>query len=601
VTDDLRSGKQKGGASLFTLPASWTSGTLTLVARIDEIGSFFPLPGHDCCLGNNVFTLTDVAFTPTHGVSISPMALEVKDPQGLNLIRPEYLTDETRNLLPIGDHQFQCWGTLGYDGFIDITDIWNDNDKDVDATKRGSMVVARLHDRADDWNYLGQGDLVVGYYPGSDATNRVRSVTSNSVAAVQAFNRPLSAIAHEIGHLMGRNHASGACDADKEKSPFDEWLPDKKGYLQGVGFDRRTNQVLFPPRDGSAPNYYDFMGYCGQNSGGDPDKWISVPGWIDTLGRLAAGAPGVVPAQGAQPAQSRPRPLQAALPQLRVHGFVDADGSVTLTKVAPGDPERPIAPDPASPYHLVVKDANGVVLADAAMARESVHVDDDPAERTFLTTQVPDADTRSVEIQKGGVVMVHRDRSANAPEVAVTEVNSDVIRAGVRVTTAKWTATDADGDALTAKVDYSPDGGKTWKPLWFGPNAGVATLPASMMPSSAGGLIRVRVSDGYNLTTAVSPPFAAAGGPPRARILYPAPGLSVRAGSGLVLSGDGVDDQGKAIPDGGLTWYIGDTAVGTGQDITVPNLSAGTARIRLVATDALGRTQTQEVAVDVVP
>jgi hypothetical protein len=52
--------------------------------------------------------------------------------------------------------------------------------------------------------------------------------------------------------------------------------------------------VIFPDRSGGslgAP-VYDFMGYCGQNGNYDPDKWISVRGWNDTLRALATGYPG---------------------------------------------------------------------------------------------------------------------------------------------------------------------------------------------------------------------------------------------------------------------------------------------------------------------
>ncbi len=73
----------------------------------------------ECCLDNNKFILTDVAFTPTRDPWLAPSSLRVN--QGA-LGFPDDVFAEAQNLLPIGSDQFNMGD---YVGNIDITDIWN--------------------------------------------------------------------------------------------------------------------------------------------------------------------------------------------------------------------------------------------------------------------------------------------------------------------------------------------------------------------------------------------------------------------------------------------------------------------------------------------
>jgi hypothetical protein len=203
---------------------------------------------------------------------------------------------------------------------------------------------------------------------------------------------------------------------------------------------------------------------------------------------------------------------------------------------------------------------------------------------------------QSLEIQKSGAPIARRAKSANAPQVTGLLVQPDTIRAGVRLTHAQWQATDADGDKLMTKVDYSTDNGQTWKPIFFGPNVNGADLASTHFAKSAAGLIRVRVSDGFNETSAVSGAFSAAGSPPTALIYHPQPGETIQTGKNVQLLGYAFDTDNQPIPDAGLKWYDGDTLLGTGKGITVPNLAPGSHTFRLDATDA-GGTGSRKVTV----
>src|SRR5260370_3670365 len=249
VEDQVRANPTSG--FYFTLPPSWTAGVITLSAKIAPTPSFFPPDNGDTNPDNDLFTLEDIAFTPTRDVYIDPIALRITNPDDGGLYNPDAVLEEARNLLPIGEHQFYCG--LAYEGTIDITDIYNQSDKACgflglgscpeDSTGRGVSAAARLRDRADDFNW-GQVGMVVGIFTGA-AGDRIRGMESRactgpfwdcdelSVAVFQDSGRPLSAAAHEMGHLFGRPHASAA--SNPGQPPADDaqdWPPDQQGFIQ---------------------------------------------------------------------------------------------------------------------------------------------------------------------------------------------------------------------------------------------------------------------------------------------------------------------------------------------------------------------------------
>ena len=57
------------------------------------------------------------------------------------------------------------------------------------------------------------------------------------------LGRPLTAAAHELGHALGLPHADsyfapGTCGGNSNGQVGEQWLPDGRGRLQGVAFDR---------------------------------------------------------------------------------------------------------------------------------------------------------------------------------------------------------------------------------------------------------------------------------------------------------------------------------------------------------------------------
>ncbi|MBA2357110.1 MAG: hypothetical protein H0V84_01610 [Actinobacteria bacterium] len=216
----------------------------------------------------------------------------------------------------------------------------------------------------------------------------------------------------------------------------------------------------------------------------------------------------------------------------------------------------------------------------------------------LLVGRVPAARVASIAVEQAGASapLAERRRSGAAPRVKV----ATPVRVGSRPSvTVRWTATDADGGRLLATIEYSANSGRSWKTVSVGPSRGNTTLPSRFFTASRRARVRIRVSDGFNETVAVTGPFRSLGAPPEARILAPRPGTRVTAGALLVLEGVAFDDAGRRLSGGRLRWLDGRRVLGRGDRLNAPVLTPGRRRIVLEATDALGRRSRSTVTVRV--
>jgi hypothetical protein len=138
-------------------------------------------------------------------------------------------------------------------------------------------------------------------------------------------------------------------------------------------------------------------------------------------------------------------------------------------------------------------------------------------------------------------------------------------------------------------VDYSANGGRTWRVV-AGPVTGSsARIPSRLLSASGNARLRVRISDGFNLTTLTSGRLRARGVPPVVQIIgAPARGRVPQTAI-LPLRGSAFDDANRPITGRHLRWYLGKRLIGSGEQAVARGLRAGNTTIRLVATDARGR------------
>ncbi len=426
--------------------------------------------------------------------------------------------------------------------------------------------------------------------------------SSNSPLSQVDASRPLTSVGHELFHDLGRPHAdavTGGCGGNGEGQP------DAKGHTQAIGLDRHpgsggslTNPYRIVSQDlpTQPTNEYDLMSYCTDNypetnSWMSAHTWNSVASdWIFFLKRAAAAA--VAPVIGGS----------AAGQAVKITG-VTQGLTTTITQIEPagGGASASIAAAPASsPYHAIIRSSSGAVVGNVPLTATYGHLDG-PGHSTpvaVFSGTVPAAGAASAEVTFNGGVVATMHRSAHAPTVKLIAPKRGTI-GGRRKVVVRWSARDADGGTLTAYVDYSANGGRTWRTVFTGGNLGRVSLSSSYFSGASNARVRVGISDGFNVTRVVSGRLRAIGTPPVVTILSLKPGQHIDADASTLLRGNAFDDAFTLLTGKRLTWFAGRRRVGTGAMASVTGLAPGRVTIRLQARDRHGRIGSAQVVVRV--
>jgi hypothetical protein len=622
------------GAFTFTLPDTWTkSGSITLKAVLSGPNGVFGSTADECasCRANNTFNLTDVPFTAMGQPEFTTVSLEYTK-AGTRVIprSPSSVFARFQELAPFGD------GDLfipPYEASIDITDLANQktvsyfdfscvclkqravtsDDLNTAALNRVESYELRRRERD---NSLGSF-ITVGVNTGV-ARGLHRRITipdldvagipilargSKSVAVVEQ-KRPYTSVAHEVWHAFGAAHAS-TCTNGSNPKRTDDWPPDQKGYLQGVGLDTwngsggalgpyRVVGVGTPKAD---TQWFDLMSYCASET----DSWISPRNWRRVVSDFRAVSRSATRRATRARATARAKVTASARTEvLVVSAYSSAeDGELVLTSVERYLGDAP-TPNPLATYQLIGRDANGAVVATSPMTVTESPAADGETMYLFRGAVLASGIAR-VDIQRASTIVATRSRSAHAPTLRVTSPVAGATVGGARSVAITWSAADRDRDALTATIEYSADGGRTWKAVFVGPSTGLARLAASTLPRSTNARLRVTVNDGFLATSALSARFVSLGANPTAVLLSPRPGLRTAQDSTLYLAGQGFGDGGAALPATRLRWFLGTRFLGAGARVSATGLTAGRQTLRLVVTDAFGRSAVASAPVTVTP
>lgn len=266
------------------------------------------------------------------------------------------------------------------------------------------------------------------------------NIGQGEASAVIDVNRPLTDVAHEIGHMFGLVHASKSCGGGTGGNTGQPWPPDQQGYIDGIGLNMAapvppspsTFGPSYPVVGGPPPGdagtnkqqFYDFLSYCA-NPGSNPDPspnsdvnpsvdpnpadgalgnsdaWISVRNWdyIATEAacfNAAAGSHSVYEgchaqadsAQGADSnaaagqqaneasVQPSAETAEAAGPGMMSVYGYIAPEGANIAVVDPTPSTQPLTGS-ASPISLELQGAHGQLLAKAPLLVTDTHVDPD--------------------------------------------------------------------------------------------------------------------------------------------------------------------------------------------------------------------------------
>lgn len=202
-------------------------------------------------------------------------------------------------------------------------------------------------------------------------------------------------------------------------------------------------------------------------------------------------------------------PRSLTTPVFLIAGFIDPTDNVVLDPIRKQDFTN-TAPPTSGIYTVEQVSATNAVIATNNFDPASPIVGTDGRQYRMFSIGVPfNATTQRIRIKRGATILHEVVRTANNPVVTISSPSANAIWSGTR--TVSWTATDADGDAMTYDVSYSPDNGATWHVLALETSSNSLTLNTDLIPQGSNCRLSVSASDGFN-TTVVTVNFTVANG-----------------------------------------------------------------------------------------
>lgn len=429
-------------------------------------------------------------------------------------------------------------------------------------------------------------------------------------------------LAHELGHNYDRRHVDCGNPDDTGSYPYNPCDMGPAGGQFYYGFNVFTELSIDPLSAG------DLMSYSHTISPPKP-RWTSDYTWNGIANEIpirgAASAAATTDA-AADPARAAAQAEIAAAGDLTmVTGRIGPDngGSLEYAWVYPGAGmsaelrakwQRTAAPSTDAQaaaldqtLHVRLVGPDGTVRADRTVTPEE-QTDATGATPFFLTFPAPAGQVTRVELLRGSTLLAVLAAGGAAPTVQVLAPTAGQTVDGDM--TLRWRASDPDaGDKLLFSMQYSPDGGQTWRAVLtsFGTNmpGSEYSLPLRRLGWLPGGTtnarIRVLASDGYHTAAALSAPFTVPDRKPEPLISAPGDHTGYPAGAAITLRGFAMDAEDGSIPDSGLAWRLNGAPAGAGKQMTLVGLASGEYTVELAATDSAGQTATASRAFTIAP
>lgn len=448
---------------------------------------------------------------------------------------------------------------------LDTLRSWQDRDEDADGT--AYIYYGWMADRAGFGRGLGGGGAATGPAGAGDWGWDIDNTYTDWYTA------------HEFAHAIGRQHPAKGndCDhsADDTSFPYTDSAIgpyNGDGTEQGIvwGFDFGASLHGIPRQPLASSIWRDFMGYC-------DFQWISdytynglyadIPDWVDgvrkTSNRVAAPSTDMLAIYG------------SLFPETKV-------AKLTVIERTSFNTVPPLVPDD---FAIRLLNSQGQLLASHAFTPNDP---EDHAHWTFSQAVPFVVGTAKIQIVQLSTSEVWGEAavSANVPVVS----NVAVVAGTNPVTgtvTVNWTATDADGDVLTADIFFSQDGGNTFSPYVLGVSGNSTAVDTNFLGGGST-IFRIIVSDGVNMGQSDSAPFTLANKPPQPAIHNPGDGTVVSWGQLINFMGEAMDLQDGTVASANLAWSNQDGPLGTGSTLAITDLPVGLNKITLTATNSKG-------------
>ena len=566
----------------FILPSSWTTGSVTLTAHVSSAGT---QPGGATCDSpcSASLALTSVGFTKVPTFEVTPIELTwtekhsgVKGFTKGELVAPPSDPQASMalayELMPV--HKIV---NEGYQTVIDETALQNDpggifgNQADGDAlnlvenwasnqfTSATGTNTGDLHDMVVGFNReLARGDTYIQSNIGDFTANEGGIKKGSNVyepTAVVNSDYTL-AVAHEMGHGVGRKHADHACGGPAGGGSDPDW-PDYRGRFEptanlangvapstqllaagssyGVNLSWRVPQssgtgpfVIFPD------DSYDVMSYCGDenytpSAAAPGDAWISPRGWQQEFDCVkepdpTGGCPvneeqpshGVVPPAGHSAAHTAsavavssasPYPPSGALirgPSISFRGYVEPGGTLISPSLMPA--MGGTSGTASSPFTATLTNAGGKSVATEPLSDSAIHFEPAPGHPGLGVIALHgDLPTHGeaifgLSVRDAGQVVTRIPAPRSKPRVTV---RTPRVRRRAKSITVRWQSHDPSKARRSVFIGVS-SGSRRFKTVWEGYDQGHATIPISIFHGARTVRLRVLVTDGFASSSATT-------------------------------------------------------------------------------------------------
>lgn len=212
-----------------------------------------------------------------------------------------------------------------------------------------------------------------------------------------------------------------------------------------------------------------------------------------------------------------------------VRGWIAKDGTLEMAAFEPGmtfagGPDR--EPGGEGRFAIVLLDGDGATLAEHRF--DHPFTDDHGRERPMISFTMAierPAGLARIELRGESGLLASRVVTPNTPTLTLSAPDASASPPAGQPLRVAWSASDADGDALTYGVAFSPDEGETWYDVDFDINTTEILVPPEFLALGSAPVVRVMATDGVNsaevdrplgprVPTPTPPPTGAAPTPP---------------------------------------------------------------------------------------
>lgn len=411
---------------------------------------------------------------------------------------------------------------------------------------------------------------------------------------------------HELGHNFNRTHAVAGCGSTGGSGyPYPRGMisPELSGDQAIFGFDTnaafRTQGAALDQRLAIyGPGWRDVTSYCS-------NQWISdytYHGLMDYLQESitprSVAAAALREAEAAGAPEAAPVVRAGATDRYSVVGLINPETAATTLRpifIVPDAVE--LEPRVPGDHAIVLQGESGAELARYPFTPGEIESGPDisgPVDREvsfrFISELVPHvAGTRHLVIEGPQGELTRVSAGLAMPSINLTSPNGGELITEDPVTVS-WSASDADGDSLNFKVQFSRDGGISWATVGQATGGNSTQIPRANLPTTSNGLFRVWVTDGLNTAFDTSDAsFRLQARPVEIRVISPAANSFVSRGQTLNLEIEAFSPNLGALERNQVTWVSSiDGILGNGEQLPVTGLSAGVHNLVVLANDGTG-------------